>query len=225
MRILIIEDSRRLAESLRAGLRKLGHAVDLAFDGRAGLSHAKLNPHAVIILDVMLPELDGLSVLAGLREAGVLTPVLLLTARDTVADRVKGLRSGADDYLVKPFAFDELAARIEALARRPRIAEGTRVQVGDLHIDLSARVVSRGGRPIALPRREYALLALLASRRGSVVNTHEIEDALYDERSFPASNVVASAISSLRSHLGVAGESELIHTRRGLGYVLDDRPP
>jgi len=225
MRILVVEDSRVLAQSLRDGLRKLGHAVDLAFDGRTGLSYAKLNPYAVIVLDIMLPELDGLSVLAALREAGVGTPVLLLTARDTLADKVAGLRRGADDYLVKPFAFDELAARLEALARRPAVADGTRVQVGDLTIDFAARLVVRSGRPISLPRREYALLALLATRRGAVVSTHEIEDALYDEQSFPASNVVASAVCSLRTHLAVPGGRELIHTRRGLGYVLDEAPP
>src|SRR5262245_18139396 len=225
MRILVVEDSRALAQSLRDGLRKLGHAVDLAFDGRTGLSYARLNPYAAVVLDIMLPELDGLSVLAALREAGVSTPVLLLTARDTVADRVTGLRRGADDYLVKPFTFDELAARLEALARRPARSEATRVQVGDLTVDLAARRVVRSGRDISLSRREYALMALLAARRGAVVSTHDIEDALYDEQTFPASNVIASAVCSLRTHLAVPGGRELIHTRRGLGYVLEEAPP
>jgi two-component system copper resistance phosphate regulon response regulator CusR len=225
MRILVVEDSRRLAESLRAGLRKLGHAVDLAHDGRSGLSYARLNPYTTIVLDIMLPGMDGLAVLDALREQGIATPVLLLTARDTVLDRVTGLRHGADDYLVKPFAFDELAARLEALARRPPAAAGTVVEVGSLRVDLSARQVTRAGRPITLPRREYALLALLAARRGCVVSAREIEDELYDEGTFPGSNVVASAVCYLRGQLAADGEPELIHTRRGLGYVLDETPP
>lgn len=221
MRILLVEDSTRLTESLRAGLKKLGHAVDVALDGAKGLSYARLNPYDVVVLDIMLPEMDGLTVLRRLREEENRTCVLLLTARDTVDDRVVGLRQGADDYLVKPFSFDELVARIEALGRRQTGTVQPVIQIADLEIDTAGRKVSRAGQPIKLTPREYALLVLLASRRGEVVSRIEIEDHLYDESSFPASNVVQSAISSLRSHLGEHGTAPLIHTRWGKGYVLD----
>ncbi len=225
MRILMVEDSERLAQSVRAGLRKLGHAVDLAFDGAAGLSYACANPYDAIVLDLMLPKRDGLSMLRDLRARGRDVYVLILTARDGVDDRVRGLREGADDYLVKPFAFDELAARLDALARRPRAAAANAIVVGDLVIDTRARRVTRAGRDVRLTAREYALLALLASRRGQIVSGEEIEDHLYDERTFPLSNAVQSAISMLRSRLAVDGAPPLIHTRRGLGYVLDETQP
>lgn len=224
MRILVVEDSERLAESLRNGLRRLGHAVDVTHDGESGLSYARLNPYDVVLLDLLLPKMDGLTVLRRLREHGTDTSVLVLTAKDTVDDRVRGLRQGADDYLVKPFSFDELVARIEALGRRR--AEGKRpvLRVGDLELDLAARRVQRADVEITLTAREFALLKLLATRRGEIVSPTEIEDHLYDERTFPLSNAVQSAISALRKRLATAGDGELIHTRRGLGYVLDTEP-
>jgi DNA-binding response OmpR family regulator len=225
MRILIVEDSQRLAESLRAGLRRLGHAVDLAFDGVAGLSYARTNPFDALILDLMLPKLDGLALLRELRRKHDDVYVLVLTARDTVEDRVKGLREGADDYLVKPFAFDELVARLETLGRRPRTALDSTIVVSDLVIDTAARRVTRAGREINLSAREYTLLALLATRLGETVSREEIEDHLYDERTFPMSNAVQSAISQLRTRLALPGSATLIHTRRGLGYVLAEAAP
>ena len=223
MRLLLVEDSVRLAQSLQAGLRKLGHAVDVVHDGVRGLSYARNNPYEVLVLDVMLPGLDGLEVVRRLRADGRDTHVLLLTARDAVADRVAGLSAGADDYLVKPFAFEELAARIDALGRRTRLAGNPLIEVGDLRIDTSARTVTRAGRPIVLSRREYRLLACLARRAGQVVSRIEIEDGLYDEDTFPNSNVVAAAICTLRDKLEEHGGTRLVHTRRGLGYVLAEQ--
>lgn len=224
MRILLIEDSSRLTAALRSGLKKLGHAVDVCHDGESGLSYARLNPYDVLVLDLMLPKLDGLAVLERLRAAGNKTCVLILTARDAVDDRVKGLRQGADDYLVKPFAFDELVARLEALGRRTTGTPQPVLAIADLEIDTAARRVRRAGRTIALAPREYALLLLLASRRGQVVSRIEIEDHLYDERTFPASNVVQAAISTLRARLGESGGPPLIHTRWGQGYILEAAP-
>ena len=225
MRVLVVEDSTRLAESIRLGLRKVGHAVDIASDGRSGLTYARLNPYAAIVLDLMLPGLDGLSLLRSLRARGSSIPVLILSARDAVEDRVAGLRAGADDYLVKPFTFDELLARIETLARRPTTLSRVIHEIGDLRIDAGARAVSRGSRPIRLGAREYALLLYLASRAGEVVSRIEIEDHLYDERTLPSSNAVESAICALRARLAAGGGKALIHTRRGFGYVLSDADP
>ena len=225
MRILLVEDSKPLARSIQSGLRKLGHGVDLVHEGPRGLSYARHNPYELLILDILLPGLDGLSVLRELRREGAVTPVLLLTARDAVEDRVTGLQAGADDYLVKPFAFEELAARVDTLGRRARGAPAPALEIGDLRIDLAARRVQRGGRLLDLSCREYTLLTYMASRRGETVSRIEIEDHLYDEERLPNSNVVASTICALRNKLDGPGEKPLIHTRRGLGYMLSDAPP
>ena len=225
MRILLVEDSQRLAQSVQTGLRKLGHAVDVVHEGPRGLSYALHNPYDVVVLDIMLPGMDGLSVLRGMRSSGNDTHVLLLTAKDTVADRVDGLRTGADDYLVKPFAFEELAARLDALNRRVRGPATPTVTVGDLVYDRSARTVTRGGRILDLSRREFSLLGYLVERAGETVSRIEIEDHLYDEDTLPMSNVVASTICALRDKLEADGGDRLIHTRRGLGYVLGETPP
>ncbi len=222
MRILLVEDSLRLAQSVQAGLRKLGHAVDVVHEGLKGLSYARLNPYDLLILDIMLPGLDGLSILRELRGEGRDTHVLLLTAKDTVEDRVGGLQTGADDYLIKPFAFDELAARVDALGRRVRGPSTPVVEIGDLSLDTGARTAVRGERLLDLSRREYALLRYLASRPGETVSRIEIEDHLYDEDTLPLSNVVASTICALRDKLEQDGGERLIHTRRGLGYVLSE---
>ncbi|MCB9896929.1 MAG: response regulator transcription factor [Planctomycetes bacterium] len=225
MRILLVEDSERLAHSIQSGLRRLGHGVDVVHDGDRGLSYARNNPYDLVLLDVMLPGRDGFSVLRALRDDGVDVHVLMLTARDAVEDRVHGLQAGADDYLVKPFAFDELAARVDALGRRVRGPALPVVTIGDLKIDTSARSVTRGERVLDLSRREYALITYLASRRGETASRIEIEDQLYDEDSLPMSNVVASTVCSLREKLESGGAPRLIHTRRGLGYMLADSPP
>ncbi len=225
MRILIVEDSQSLARSVQTGLRKLGHAVDVVHDGPKGLSYARLNPYDLVLLDILLPGFDGLFVLRELRRLGVLTHVLLLTARDAVADRVAGLKAGADDYLVKPFAFEELVARVEALGRRVRGPAVPVIEIADLRIDTSARVATRGGRPLGLSRRDWALLSYLASRPGETVSQVEIEDHVYDEDTLPNSNAVASAVCALRDKLEDGGCARLIHTRRGIGYVLSEAPP
>lgn len=225
MRILLVEDSARLQRSVGTALRKTGYAVDLAGDGEEGLWLAGSHDYDVIILDIMLPKRDGLSMLAELRRRGQAVHVLLLTARDTVLDRVQGLQAGADDYLVKPFALEELLARVQALGRRAYGTKQPRFKVGNLEIDTLGRSARRAGQPVDLTAREYLLLEYLALRRGQVVSRAEIEAHIYDEQVDPMSNVVDSAVCSLRKKLGVAGEPALIHTRRGLGYVLHDPFP
>ncbi len=221
MRLLLIEDSDRLRATLDMGLRREGFAVDLAPDGPTGLSYARNNPYDIIVLDLMLPGLDGLSILRELRSSGVPTHVLILTARDSVEDRVRGLEAGADDYLVKPFAFDELIARLRALVRRKFVRKDPRIQLGRLTVDAGERIARYDETPIELTPREYALLELLALRQGEVVTRVEIEDALYNERTLPSSNAVDSAVCRLRAKLSELADVPEIRTRRGLGYVLE----
>jgi two-component system OmpR family response regulator len=225
MHVLLIEDSTRLQESLRTGLQRCGYAVDGATDGEEGLRYARNNPYDVIVLDLMLPKIDGLTVLRRLREAGHQTHVLILTARDTVDDRVQGLRDGADDYLVKPFSFDELLARIEALVRRSYHTKRPSITVGPLTVDTAARTVSRAGAPVKLSHREYVLLEYLAFRKGEVVDRREIEDHVYGERDLPMSNAVDRMVCALRAKIETPGGPALLQTRRGMGYVLDERSP
>ncbi len=222
MRVLLVEDSPRLQKSVAMALRKTGYAVDLASDGEEGLWRALANDYDVLVLDIMLPKRDGLSLLTELRRQGKTVHVLLLTARDTVMDRVQGLQNGADDYLVKPFALEELLARVQALGRRAYGTKQPRLTIGELVIDTVARTVARKNIPLDLTAREYLLLEYLARRRGHVVSRSEIEAHIYDEQVDPMSNVVDSAVCSLRKKLGVVGGCALIHTRRGLGYVLEE---
>jgi DNA-binding response OmpR family regulator len=216
VRVLVVEDSLHLRQNVCLALRRVGYAVDAAGDGEEGLWLAQSNPYDALVLDLMLPKLDGLSVLRQLRGSGRDTHVLILTARDTVPDRVMGLQSGADDYLVKPFALEELLARVDALCRRAYGGKRTEIPVGALTLDLAARQVRLAGVPIELSAREYALLEYLVLRRGEVVSRTEIEAHLYDEHVEPLSNVVDSAICLLRRKLG----APFIQTRRGQGYVL-----
>jgi DNA-binding response OmpR family regulator len=220
MRLLLIEDSHRLQRSIGTGLRRAGYALDVVGDGGEGLKLAETNSYDVIILDLMLPGLDGLSLLQRLREGERDVHVLILTARDTVDDRVRGLRAGADDFLTKPFAFEELLARVQALVRRRHGQRNPRLVIGPLVIDTVARQVAVAGRLLALAPREYALLEYLAMRHGQVVSRSEIEERLYDGRAHLASNAVDSAICALRRSIDVPGDTSLIETRRGLGYVL-----
>lgn len=224
MRVLIVEDSARLQRTLASALRKSNYAVDVATDGEEGLWLARENAYDLVVLDIMLPKRDGLSVLAELRRSGHSVHGLLLTARDTVADRVQGLRMGADDYLVKPFALDELLARVDALCRRAYGIKPPDVSIGDLEINTIARTVRRAGQTIELTAREYQLLEYLARRRDHIVSRTEIEDHIYDGNVDRMSNVVDSAVCNLRKKLSVANASPLIHTRRGQGYVLADVP-
>jgi DNA-binding response OmpR family regulator len=195
--------------------------VDTAADGEEGLHYALSGDHDAIILDLMLPKLDGLSLLRKLRAHGMKTHILILTAKDTVEDRVKGLQTGADDYLVKPFALAELLARVQALVRRTYGIKTSRLSFGELEIDMARRVASRSGKELTLKPREYSLLEYLALRAGELVTRTEIEQHIYDERVEPSSNVVDSAICSLRKAIDTPGGASMIHTRRGMGYMLE----
>jgi DNA-binding response OmpR family regulator len=221
MRVLLIEDSERLRTSLVRGLTAAGLAVDAAGNGEDGLWQAETITYDVIILDLMLPGLDGLSVLRRLRAKGQSTHVLILTARDSVEDRVRGLQTGADDYLVKPFAFDELLARVQALCRRGYQRKDPLLAIGDLQINTTARQVTRQGQLIELTPREFMLLEYLALRHGEVISRTEIEAHIYSDTDNLMSNVVDSAICSLRKKISPPGTGQLIHTRRGMGYVLE----
>lgn len=221
MRILIVEDSEPLRESLRVGLGREGFAVDVAGDGKTGLSYARNNPYDVLVLDLMLPELDGMSVLAELRGKEDRPHVLVLTARDRVEDRVEGLNAGADDYLVKPFSFDELIARIHALVRRRYEERSPEIRVGELVVDVVARQATWAGTILDLTAREYGLLEYLLLRRGQTVSREEIEDHIYGVNQLPSSNAVDSAICILRAKLGPDGKG-LIRTRRGQGYLIEE---
>jgi DNA-binding response OmpR family regulator len=220
MRVLIVEDYGPLRKSLRQGLEEAGFAVDASADGEEGLWYARSNDYDVIVLDLMLPRIDGLTILNRLRQGGSTVPILLLTARDTVEDRVKGLNLGADDYLVKPFAFEELLARVRALVRRGYSNKDPVIRVEDLEIDTAGRTVCRGGQPINLSAREYALLEFLAVKAGQVVSRSAIWEHIYDFHSDPESNVVDVYIGYLRKKIERPGRPKLIHTRRGQGYLL-----
>lgn len=223
MRVLLIEDYAPLCNAVALGLREAGFAVDSTADGEEGWWYAQSGEYDVIVLDLMLPRVDGLSILRRLRAAGVRTHVLILTAKDTLADRVAGLNLGADDYLVKPFAFDELLARVRALVRRGYAAKNPVLAIADLRIDMAARVVERDGQRIPLTAREFALLEFLALRRGEVVSRTDIWQHLYESEFAPDSNVIDVYIRHLRRKLERPGQPRLIHTHRGAGYLLGAR--
>jgi two-component system copper resistance phosphate regulon response regulator CusR len=222
MRLLLIEDFAPLARSLALGLREAGYAVDVASDGAAGLAAAETNPYDAVLLDLMLPKVDGFTILARLRERESKAAVLVLTARDQVSDRVAGLDLGADDYLTKPFAFDELLARLRSVIRRRYQTSGNLLRVGDLEVDAAARTVRRAGARIPLSSREYGLLEYLAMRRGQIVTRAEIREHVYDFAAEPASNVVDVYVGYLRKKVDDGHAVKLIHTHRGLGYALDE---
>lgn len=221
MKLLIVEDAPRLRETMGKALSKMGHAVDLAIDGDEGEIMGRTGHYDVIILDRMLPGKSGIEVLQIWRETGILTPVILLTALDGVEEKVRGLSHGADDYLTKPFALEELVARLEALARRSHSQPNPKLSIGPLLIDISSKSVSRDGVPVLLTAREFSLLECLARRPGQVLSRAQIENNLYSESDSPLSNAVDAAVYSLRRKLSPPGTPSLIHTRRGLGYVLE----
>jgi DNA-binding response OmpR family regulator len=226
MRILLVEDSKRLRETVAKVMRRSGFRVDESGDGEEALWKARENAYDAIILDIMLPGLNGLKILETLRRERCVVPVLLLTARDTVEDRVQGLRQGADDYLCKPFALDELLARVEVLCRRGYGQRDPLIQIGDLEVDTVARRAVRAGHALDLTAREFALLELLALNPGAVLSRTRIEEHIYDDWVSPMSNVVDSTVYALRKKLAVAPDlPQLIHTRRRQGYILEERSP
>ncbi|MFM0629688.1 MULTISPECIES: heavy metal response regulator transcription factor [Paraburkholderia] len=220
MRILVIEDELKTAAYLKKGLEESGYAVDVANDGPQGLILAQEEEYDVIVLDVMLPGMDGWTIVKTLRATRT-TPVLFLTARDDVDDRVRGLELGADDYLVKPFAFVELLARVRTLARRGPPRESELIKVGDLEMDVNRRRVKRGGMRIDLTPREFSLLQLLARRQGEVLSRTQIASYVWDMNFDSDTNVVEVAIRRLRTKIDDNFPVKLIHTVRGVGYVLE----
>lgn len=222
MRVLIVEDEDKTAEYLQRGLGEQGYAVDVAPNGVDGLHLALGNEYDVIVLDVMLPGLDGFSLLESLRVAKQ-TPVIMLSARDRIDDRVRGLRAGADDYLVKPFSFLELIARLQALTRRGRTQEPALIRVGNLQVDLLSRRASRDGARIDLTAKEFALLAVLARRQGEILSKTSIAEMVWDMNFDSSTNVVEVAIKRLRAKIDGPFEPKLLHTIRGMGYVLESR--
>jgi DNA-binding response OmpR family regulator len=225
MRLLVVEDDPNLARLVARGLREEAYAVDVCGSGREALTLAVLNHYAAIVLDVMLPDTTGLEVVRTLRSREVRTPVLMLTARDGVTDRIAGLDSGADDYLVKPFDFGELLARLRALLRRPESLQPSRVQVADLVVDLQSHSVQRGGVPIVLTAKEYALLELLVRHAGRVLSRADIVAQVWDDNHDPLTNAVEVYVNRLRGKIDRDPFTPLLHTRRGAGYILTDTPP
>lgn len=222
MKILIVEDEPKTADYLQKGLAEQGCTVDLAYNGIDGQHLALAHDYDVIVLDVMLPGIDGFSVLRTVR-ALKQTPVIMLTARDQVEDRIKGLHDGADDYLVKPFSFLELLARLQALTRRGRAQEPALLKIADLQIDLMARKAWRGNARINLTAKEFALLAVLARRQGEILSKTAIAELVWDMNFDSNTNVVEVAIKRLRAKIDAPFSPKLLHTIRGMGYVLEPR--
>ncbi len=220
MRILLVEDDRKVASFIRKGLTEEGYAVDVAPDGETGLAMGLDRLHDVIVLDVMLPGKPGFQVLRELRQAKVATPVLLLTARDAVEDKVQGLDAGADDYLTKPFAFAELLARVRALLRRGTAARTPVLQVADLVMDPATRTVKRGKDTISLTNREFALLEYFLRSPGRVLTRTMIAEHVWDYSFDAGTNVIDVYVNYLRKKIDAGREPKLIHTVRGVGYVL-----
>lgn len=220
MRLLLVEDEARMSRFIARGLREQAYAVDIATNGEDALYQVAINTYDAIILDVMIPKKDGFTVCRELRAEGVRIPVLMLTARDAVEDRIEGLDTGADDYLTKPFEFGELLARLRALLRRGRELRPTVIKVADLEIDTRGQQARRRGLPLNLTTKEYTLLAYLARNAGQVVGREEIAEHVWDETFDPFSNLIEVYINRLRRKVDGPLDVPLIHTRRGAGYVL-----
>ena len=222
MRVLVVEDEKKTASFIRKALQAEGHAVDVLHDGTQALAAIDTTPFDVLVLDVMLPGRDGLSVVRQMREKGNSTPVLLLTARGTVGERVEGLNAGADDYLSKPFALEELIARVRALGRRSGEAKSTVLRVGDLTLDTVTRKVQRGTKSIDLARREYLLLEFLMRSTGRICGRMAIVEKVWDYDFDPGTNLVDVYIMRLREKIDADFEPKLLQTVRGVGYVLQE---
>lgn len=220
MRLLVVEDEKKVASFIKQGLEEESYAVDVASDGEEGLGMALDRVHDLIILDILLPKMDGLRILQELRREKVTTPVLLLTVRATIEDKVLGLDAGADDYLTKPFAFEELLARVRALLRRRAEAEPPVLQVADLTLDPARHVVARGGEKIELTPREFALLAYFMRNPGRVLTRTTISEHVWDYNFDTMTNVIDVYVNYLRKKIDAGREPKLIHTVRGVGYVL-----
>ncbi|HWP37524.1 MAG TPA: response regulator transcription factor [Gemmatimonadales bacterium] len=220
MKVLVVEDDRTVGQFVQRGLEEQRMQVDLVADGQAALERASQGPYDVIVLDLRLPGLSGVEVLRTLRDRGVATPVLVLTAQDALESKVTALRTGADDYVTKPFAFEELLARVEALGRRPKALAPPVLQVGDLRIDTGSREVRRAGKPIELTPKEYAVLEYLARNHDRVLSRTLITEYAWGYHFDPGTNLVDVVINRLRKKVDQAHKKKLIHTVRGVGYVL-----
>ena len=220
MRILIVEDEKKVAGFIKKGLEEETYAVDVAYDGEEGFHLADMNQYDMIILDLMLPKLDGLEVLTRLRDKKVSTPILLLTAKDAVDDKVTGLNKGADDYLTKPFAFSELLARIRSLLRRGQVETKTELKVGDLSLDMVSHKVSRNGEEIELTGKEYSLLEYFMRNEGKVLTRTMIAEHVWDYNFDTFTNVIDVYVNHLRNKIDKKYPAKLLHTLRGVGYVM-----
>ncbi len=221
MRLLLVEDDTKIASFIKKGLVEAGYSVDICHDGAEGLSLALTEPYDVAIMDIMLPHLDGLTIIEKMREHGVTTPVLILSAKQSVDDRVQGLQRGGDDYMVKPFSFSELLARVQALIRRDKSNTiSTKLVVGTLEMDLLSHEVFRDGQRIELPAKEYALLEYMMRNPGAVISKTSILEKVYDYSFDPQTNVVDVLVCRLRNKVDKDFPVKMIHTVRGMGYVL-----
>lgn len=220
MRILVIEDEKKIADFIKRGLKEEGYAVDSSYDGENGLFMAKTNEYDLILLDLMLPKIDGLTLCKKLRQEKITTPVIILTARDTLKDKVTGLDSGADDYITKPFAFEELLARVRATLRKKDLTQPVKLKVDDLELDLYTHKVSRAGKEIALTAKEYALLEYLMRNTGVVVTRTMISEHVWDIDFDTFTNVIDVYINYLRNKIDAGFKKKLINTIRGRGYML-----
>jgi two-component system OmpR family response regulator len=223
MRILVVEDDSKIASFVEKGLRQAGYAVDTVADGEEGLAMAQVNPYDAAVVDIMLPGMDGLSLIEALRRRRINTPVIILSAKRSVDDRIRGLKAGGDDYLTKPFSFSELLVRIQALMRRAGMQTSpTTLEAGDLKVDLLTREIQRGEQSIELQPREFSLLEYLLRNKGTVVSKTMILEHVWDYHFDPQTNVVDVLVSRLRSKIDKDFDVKLIHTLRGVGYVLKD---
>ncbi len=223
MRMLVIEDEKKITNFIRRGLKEEGYSVDLAYDGEEGYFLASSEKYDLIVLDVMLPKMDGLSLCRKLRREDNTTPIIMLTAKDMIKDKVAGLDAGADDYLTKPFAFEEFLARIRALLRKRDVPRSTKLQVGDLALDLLTHKVTRSGKEIELTSKEYALMEYLMRNAGTVVTRTMISDHVWDINFDTYTNVIDVYINYLRNKIDRDHEIKLIHTLRGRGYILKEQ--
>jgi len=224
MRLLIVEDEKRLLKILERGFKEEGYGVDVASEGEEGLYMAENIPYDAIILDIMLPGIDGLTILSTIRKKDIATPVILLTARDATGDKITGLDTGADDYLTKPFDFDELLARVRSLVRRKSATKEALIRIDDLEINTASHEVTRGGKAITLSSREYSMLEYMAYNKNTVLSRSQILEHVYSEEVDLDSNIVDVYINYLRKKIDAGAERKLIHTVRGAGYILRDAP-